>query len=105
MLGMLQCTNDAITLGTVIVSGDGSPAFGSGAVWDAGTENNDESRSTVPCLDGEGASYLNSADGEGRIKRHPGISGDVDLGEIFAWESTVTEIVLDARGARTVTRI
>ncbi len=100
VLGMLQCTNDAITLGTVIVSGDGSPAFGSGAVWDVGTENNDESRSTVPCLDGEGASYLNSADGEGRIKRHPGISGDVDLGGIFAWDRTVTEIVLDARGAR-----
>ena len=100
VLGMLMCTNDAITLGTVIVSDDGSPAFGSGAVWDAGTENNDESRATVPCLDGEGASNLYTADGEGRIKRHPGISGDVDLGAVFAWERTVTEIVLDARGAQ-----
>ena len=100
VLGSLQCTNDGITLGTIIVSDDGSPSYGSGAVWDAGTENNDESRATVPCLDGEGVSNLDTADGEGSISRHPGISGDVDLGAIFGWHHTVIEIALDERGAR-----
>ena len=38
VLGSLQCTNDGITLGTIIVSDDGSPSYGSGTVWDAGTE-------------------------------------------------------------------
>ena len=99
VLGSLQCTNDAITLGTVIVSDDGSPSFGSGAVWDAGTEDNEESRATVPCLDGDGVSNLDTADGEGSIVRHRGISGNVDLGTVFGWHHTVMEISLDQRGA------
>ncbi len=100
VLGSLQCTNDGITLGTIMVSDDGSPSFGSGTVWDAGTENNDESRATVPCLEGEGVSNLDTADGEGSISRHPGISGSVDLGAVFGWDHTVIEIALDERGAR-----
>lgn len=100
VLGSLQCTNDAITSGTIIVSDDGSPSYGSGTVWDAGTENNDESRATVPCLDGDGVSNLDTADGEGSINRHPGISGTVDLGAVFGWGHTVIEIALDERGAR-----
>ena len=100
VLGSLQCTNDGITLGTIIVSDDGSPSYGSGTVWDAGTEDNDESRATVPCLDGEGASNLDTADGEGSISRHPGISGSADLGAVFGWDHTVIEIGLDERGAQ-----
>ncbi len=102
VLGMLQCTNDAIALGTLIVPEDGSPGYGSGTVWDAGTEDNDESRATVPCpgLDGEGVSNLDTADGEGSIERHPGISGTVDLGAVFGWEHTVMEIAVSTRGTR-----
>ncbi len=100
VLGSLQCTNDGITLGTIMVSDDGSPSYGSGTVWDAGTEDNHESRATVPCLEGEGVSNLDTADGEGSISRHPGISGSVDLGAVFGWDHTVIEIALDERGAR-----
>ncbi|MXZ03724.1 MAG: hypothetical protein F4Y88_08710, partial [Chloroflexi bacterium] len=104
VLGSLQCTNDGITLGTIMVSDDGSPSFGSGTVWDAGTEENDESRATVPCpepgWEGEGVSNLDTADGEGSISRHPGISGNGDLGAVFGWDHTVIEIALDERGAR-----
>ena len=99
VLGSLRCTNDAMTLGTIIVSDDGSPSYGSGTVWDAGTEDNDESRATVPCLNGDGVSNLDTADGEGTIKRHPGISGNVDLGAVFGWGHTVIEIALDDRGS------
>lgn len=100
VIGMLQCTNDAIVVGTAIVTDGGTPAFGSGVVWDAGTENNDESRASVPCLDGEGVSNLDTADGEGTIERHPGLVGTGDLGQVFAWDRTVMEIVVDRRGAQ-----
>ena len=100
VLGMLQCTNDAIALGTIIVPQDGSPGYGSGTVWDAGTEDNDESRATVPCLDGDGVSNLDTADGEGSITRHPGLLGTVDLGAVFGWEHTVMEIAVSTRGTR-----
>ena len=100
VLGSLQCTNDAITLGTIIVSDDGSPSYGSGTVWDAGTEDNDESRDTVPCLNGEGVSNLDTDDGEGTISRHSGISGNFDLGSVFRWDQTVMDISLNVRGSR-----
>ena len=100
VMTMLQCTNDAIAMGTAIITDAGTPVFGSGIVWDAGTEDNDESRSTVPCLDGEGVSDADVADGEGQISRHPGIATIGDLGEVFRWERTVMEIVIDERGER-----
>jgi hypothetical protein len=99
VIGSLRCTNDAIVTGTAIATDSGMPAFGSAVVWDAGTENNDESRATVPCLDGEGVSNPDTADGEGSIERHPGLSGDADLGDVFRWDRTVLEIVVDQRGA------
>ena len=98
VLAMLACTNDAITTATAIVTDAGIPAFGSGAVLDAGTEDNDESRANVPCLNGEGVSDVDVADGEGSIAPHPGISGDADLGDVFGWSSTAIEIVLDEPG-------
>ena len=97
---MLLCTNDAITVGTAIIPDEPGPAFASGVVWDAGTENNDESRATVPCLDGEGVSNADTADGEGKIEPHPGIAATVDLGEVFRWERTVMEVVVDQRGSQ-----
>ena len=100
VLGMLMCTNDAIALGTIIVPQDGSPGYGSGTVWDAGTEDNEESRATVPCLDGDGVSNLDTADGEGSITRHPGLLGTVDLGAVLGWEHTVMEIAVSTRGTR-----
>ncbi len=98
ILGMLTCTNDAIVVGTAVLTDPASPAFGSGVVWDVGTEENDESRATVPCLDGEGVSNPDTADGEGTIERHPGLNGNADLGDVFKWDRTVLEIVVDARG-------
>lgn len=99
VLGMMTCTNDAVAFGTAIITDAKTPAFGSGVAYDAGTENNDESRRTVPCLDGAGVSNPDTADGEGRIVRHPGIAVTGDLGAVFGWERTVMEFVVDRRGA------
>ena len=76
----------------------GAPAFGSGVVLDAGTEDNDESRAKVPCLEGEGVSAGDMADGEGSIEPHPGIAGDADLGEGYGWYGSVMQIILDKPG-------
>ena len=99
VLGMLTCTNDGLAFGTAIITDANTPAFGSGVAYDAGTENNDESRRTVPCLEGAGVSNLNTADGEGTIEPHPGIAVTGDLGAVFGWERTVMEFVVDRRGA------
>ncbi len=50
VIAMLACTNDAITIGTLIVPESGSlPAMSSGRVYDAGTEENSETAATIPC--------------------------------------------------------
>lgn len=103
VIGMLLCTNDAVTLGTAIIANEDDPAFGSGIVMDAGTEENDESRSSVPCPEfptasGSGVSQPDTEDGEGRINPHPGIKGIGDLGAVFGWDRTVMEFVVDERG-------
>ncbi|MYA60924.1 MAG: hypothetical protein F4X40_10330 [Chloroflexi bacterium] len=67
VVGMLACTNDAIAVGSIAVTESGAPAFGSGIVLDAGTEENDETRATVPCLDGECVSDGDTHDGEGTL--------------------------------------
>ena len=100
VMAMLLCTNDAITIGTAIIPDEPGPAFASGVVWDVGTEDNDESRATVPCLDGEGVSNADAADGEGKIEPHPGIAVTGDLGAIFGWERTVMQVVVDQRGSQ-----
>lgn len=100
VIGMLTCTNDAITIGTAIITDEDSPAFGSGVVYDAGTEDNEESRRTVPCLGlaNSGVSEPDTEDGEGRIRPHPGIQVIGDLGAVFGWDRTVMEFVVDSRG-------
>ena len=111
VIGMLMCTNDAITIGTAIISNEDDPAFGSGIVLDAGTEENDESRRSVPCpypgFDSAGdtaVSHPDTEDGEGRINPHTGIQGIGDLGEVFNWDRTVMEFVVDKRGTGTPKR-
>ena len=102
VMGSLECTNDGIAMGTLIVPEDAGRAFGSGVVWDAGTEENDESRANVRCLGGEGFSDGGPADTEVRIHRHPGIAVIGDLGEVFGWDRTVLQIVIDERGSQPV---
>ena len=52
VIAMLACTNDAITIGTLVVPESGQ-AMSSGRVYDAGTEDNTETRNSVPCLGGD----------------------------------------------------
>ena len=100
VIGALECTNDGIAMGTAIVPDDAGRAFGSGVVWDAGTEVNDESRANVPCLGGEGFSDDGPSDTDDRIQPHRGIAVTADLGEVFGWDRTVLEIVIDQRGSQ-----
>ena len=96
VIAMLACTNDAITIGTLVVS-DSGQAISSGRVYDAGTEDNTETMSTVPCLGGEsaGVSGADSPDGEGRIGRHPGIVGGADLTRAqHGWDNAAMQLFL-----------
>ena len=96
VISMLACTNDAITIGTLIVPESGSlPAMSSGRVYDAGTEENAETAATIPCLDGEGVSNGDAPDGEGSIVHHPGIRGDADLSaEQHGWDGPAMQLFL-----------
>ena len=96
VISMLACTNDAITIGTLIVPEAGSlPAMSSGRVYDAGTEENSESAATVPCLGGEGVSSGDAADGEGSIAHHAGIGGEADLSaEQHGWDGPAMQLFL-----------
>ena len=100
VIGKLACTNDAIAISTAVVSQDGAlPSVAGSRVLDAGTEDNDETEDTVPCLGGEGISRLDRADGEGLILPHPGIIGNEDLGQTYGWQGGMMQIVLARRGA------
>ena len=79
--GMFACTNDAIVIARIpvnVVDGSVELARAIGMVYDAGSENNDETTATVPCLGGVPAA-LSTGDGEGSRSMHPGITGDADL--------------------------
>ena len=96
VISMLACTNDAITIGTLIVPEAGSlPAMSSGRVYDAGTEENAETAATVPCLGGEGVSSGDAPDGEGAIAHHAGIGGEADLSaEQHGWDGPAMQLFL-----------
>ena len=99
VISMLACTNDAITIGTLIVPESGSlPAMSSGRVYDAGTEENAENAetaATVPCLGGEGVSNGDAPDGEGSITHHAGIGGEADLNaEQHGWDGPAMQLFL-----------
>ncbi len=97
VMGMLACTNDAVAFGTAIIPPHGgTPLMSSGAVYDAGTELNDEAEATVPCLGGEGVS---AAGGEGVVAVHQGIEGNADLGtEAYDWDGPAIEIFVTSAG-------
>ncbi len=97
VIGMLACTNDAVAFGTVIVPQNGvTPLMSSGAVFDAGTEHNDETEATVPCLGGEGVS---AAGGEGVVALHQGIDGNADLAtDAYDWDGPAIEIFVTSAG-------
>ncbi len=97
VIGMLACTNDAIAFGTAIIPPHGGThLMSSGAVYDAGTEVNDESAATVPCLGGEGVS---TAGGEGSVALHEGIVGDADLNsDDHGWYGPAIEIFVTSAG-------
>ena len=96
VIAMLACTNDAITIGTLVVSESGQ-AMSSGRVYDAGTEDNTETSNTIPCLGGDsaGVSGADSPDGEGRIAHHQGIVGGADLTkEQHGWDNVAMQLFL-----------
>ncbi len=99
VIGMLACTNDAITYATARLPADGgSYAMSSGAVWDAGTEANDETRATVPCLGGAAAG-LSDGLAEGVIAIHPGIVGEADLSkDDHGWDGPGMHIFVTPAG-------
>ena len=88
VVSMLACSNDAIAVGTAMVSDGG--AMSSGRVYDAGTETNDETAASVPCLGGEGVS---DAGGEGSIALHGGIMGAADLdAATHGWDAAAMQL-------------
>ncbi|MCY4527980.1 MAG: spondin domain-containing protein, partial [Chloroflexi bacterium] len=85
VISMLACTNDAVAYGTAVISQEGgSFAMSSGAVYDAGTEANDETTATVPCLGGAAAG-LSEGVGEGKGGPHPGTEGQAGLTHAQHW--------------------
>ncbi len=97
VVGMLACTNDAIAYATVPIPASGAtPAMSSGAVFDAGTEDNDETGATVPCLGGEGVS---DTGGEGISALHTGIGGSADLSrDSHGWDGPAIEVLVTSAG-------
>ena len=94
VVSMLACTNDAITVGTAIVSEGG--AMSSGRVYDAGTEVNSETAASVPCLGGAGVS---DASGEGSLMLHGGIMGGADLdATTHGWDVAAMQLFVHAAG-------
>ena len=90
LVGMFACTNDAyirVTNGLDVGwagcchSADRSTAL----VFDSGSETNDETMATIPCLGGPEAA-LSEGLGEGTRSPHAGIVGNADLSkETHGW--------------------
>ena len=99
VISMLACTNDAVAYGTAVISQDGAVfAMSSGAVFDAGTEANDETSATVPCLGGASAGVSEGL-AEGKVAVHPGIEGKADLSkEDHGWDGPAMQILVTPSG-------
>ena len=99
VITMLACTNDAVAYGTAVMTQDGGGfAMSSGGVYDAGTEANDETSATVPCLGGAAAGVSEGL-GEGMVARHPGIEGKADLTkEMHGWDGPAMQIFVTPAG-------
>ncbi|MYA60925.1 MAG: hypothetical protein F4X40_10335 [Chloroflexi bacterium] len=93
VVGMFACTNDAYIVATAnVLADDGLVQESSGiaSVFDSGSENNDETAATVPCLGGADAG-LSEGVGENERIEHPGITGVADLDPaIHAWRADAT---------------
>ena len=97
---MFACTNDAYIVASAEVSvGDGSVQETTevASVFDSGSEDNDETSATVPCLGGVDAA-LSEGVGEDERMEHLGISGDGDLVlAIHGWRAdTTAELTISA---------
>jgi len=62
-------------------------------VYDAGSETNDELKTTVLGLGGQG--YSPQDTGEGFVHVHPGVRGDAELPRIMDWRNPAAEIVIE----------
>ena len=81
VVGMFACTNDGYILATLPLAGTGDEvreAATVAAVIDSGSEANDETAATVPCLGG-GPAAISPGLGEGSRSVHAGITGGADL--------------------------
>ncbi len=95
VVAMLACTNDAYiraSLPLIYQQGVLFPELPATAlVFDAGSENNDETAATVPCLGGEA---LSEGLGEGMRAPHAGIAGTADLdAETYGWTADSTALL------------
>jgi hypothetical protein len=92
---MLGATNDAFLAITDMDLPKGRHAVTYMAdAYDAGSETNDELRSTVAGLGGEG--YSPNDAGEGFVHIHNGVHGVADLVPAqFDWRNPVAEIVIE----------
>ena len=93
VVGMFACTNDAYIVATAIVLADDGliqETSGIASVFDSGSEINDETAHTVPCLGGADAA-LSEGVGEKERMQHPGITGVGDLDPaIHGWSADAT---------------
>jgi len=92
---MLGATNDAFfAVADVALPKDRQTATYMADAYDAGSETNDELKSTVAGLGGEG--YSPSDSGEGFVHIHSGIHGIGDADPaILDWRNPVAEIVIE----------
>ncbi len=92
---MLGATNDAFFAVTDVDLPKGrQPVTYMANAYDAGSETNDELRSTVAGLGGEG--YSPNDSGEGFVHIHNGVHGVGDLNAaVFDWRNPVAEIVIE----------
>ena len=95
VVGMFACTNDAYILASAPFSvvAEGEPAARASsiaAVIDSGSEANDETAATVPCL-GHGPAALSEGVGENVRAPHAGIQGVGDLDpDTYGWTADAT---------------
>ena len=90
---MFACTNDGYILATLPLTGtvdEVRQAATVAAVIDSGSEDNDETADTVPCLGGGPAAFSPGL-GEGSRSVHSGISGGADLDPMqHGWTADTT---------------
>ena len=97
VVGMFACTNDGYIRAsqplTVVGGRLSMPPPSTALVFDSGSEDNDETSATVPCLGGDEAAFSEGL-GEGMRTPHTGIAGTVDLSqEAHGWTDDRTALL------------